>query len=440
MKEQSVERKFVGYVSQNILGMIGISAYILADTFFISKAEGAAGITALNLVLPIYGLIFGIGAMLGVGSAIRFNILRARKDESADEYFSNALIYAVIFGLIFIVGGIFIPDRIMEWMGGDAQIVAVGTPYTRIFLLFAPFFMGNHICNAFVRNDKNPNLAMKATLFSSLFNIVMDYVLMFPLGLGMAGAAWATACSPIVGILICCRHFFSKRCTIKLVWKLPSVKHLITACKLGTSAFIGEISSGVTTAIFNFLILELAGNDGVAAYGVVANTSIVAISIFNGVSQWAQPLFSQFYGRGDDRAVRKILKMAVGTAIVLALAVVISAGVLAEPLVRIFNSENNVQMAAYGVEGVRIYFVGFLFAGFNIVGAGYLGATENSGWAFVTSIMRGIVAISVCAFVLARIFGMTGIWMAFPAAELLTAFCMVIAIRENGKKGVSLHK
>ena len=440
MKEQSVERKFVGYVSQNILGMIGISAYILADTFFISKAEVAAGITALNLVLPIYGLIFGIGAMLGVGSAIRFNILRARKDESADEYFSNALIYAVIFGLIFIVGGIFIPDRIMEWMGGDAQIVAVGTPYTRIFLLFAPFFMGNHICNAFVRNDKNPNLAMKATLFSSLFNIVMDYVLMFPLGLGMAGAAWATACSPIVGILICCRHFFSKRCTIKLVWKLPSVKHLITACKLGTSAFIGEISSGVTTAIFNFLILELAGNDGVAAYGVVANTSIVAISIFNGVSQGAQPLFSQFYGRGDDRAVRKILKMAVGTAIVLALAVVISAGVLAEPLVRIFNSENNVQMAAYGVEGVRIYFVGFLFAGFNIVGAGYLGATENSGWAFVTSIMRGIVAISVCAFVLARIFGMTGIWMAFPAAELLTAFCMVIAIRENGKKGVLLHK
>ncbi|MGF0019707.1 MATE family efflux transporter [Sporofaciens sp. SGI.106] len=431
MKKQSVERKFVGYVSQNILGMIGISAYILADTFFISKAEGTAGITALNLVLPIYGLIFGIGAMLGVGSAIRFNILRARNDKSADEYFSNALLYAVIFGLVFMAAGAAVPDRIMEWMGGDAQIVAVGTPYTRIFLLFAPFFMGNHICNAFVRNDKNPNLAMRATLFSSLFNIVMDYVLMFPLGLGMAGAAWATACSPIVGILICCRHFFSEKCTIKLVWKLPSVKQLITACKLGTSAFIGEISSGVTTAIFNFLILELAGNDGVAAYGVVANTSIVAISIFNGVSQGAQPLFSQFYGRGDDRAVRKILKMALGTAIVLALTVVISAGMLAEPLVRIFNSENNVQMAAYGVEGVRIYFVGFLFAGFNIVGAGYLGATENSGWAFLTSIMRGIVAISVCAFVLARIFGMTGIWMAFPAAELLTTFCTSTAIKKG---------
>ncbi|MDY5986476.1 MAG: MATE family efflux transporter, partial [Lachnoclostridium sp.] len=159
--------------------------------------------------------------------------------------------------------------------------------------------------------------------------------------------------------------------------------------------------------------------------------SIVAISIFNGVSQGAQPLFSQFYGRGDDRAVRKILKMALGTAIVLALTVVISAGMLAEPLVRIFNSENNVQMAAYGVEGVRIYFVGFLFAGFNIVGAGYLGATENSGWAFLTSIMRGIVAISVCAFVLARIFGMTGIWMAFPAAELLTTFCTSTAIKKG---------
>ena len=427
----TVERQFVKYVSQNILGMIGISAYVLADTFFISIAEGAVGITALNLVLPIYSFIFGIGAMLGVGSAIRFSILRARKDERADDYFSNALLFAVIFGIIFMVPGLLMPEKIVAALGGDAVIVATGAPYTRIFLLFTPFFIGNHICNAFVRNDGNPSLAMQATLFSSLFNIVMDYVLMFPLGLGMAGAAWATACSPIVGIAICCRHFFSKECTIKPVWKLPSINHLITACKLGTSAFIGEISSGVTTAVFNFLILGLARNDGVAAYGVVANTSIVATSIFNGVSQGAQPLFSQFYGSGDRKSVRKILKLALGTALLLALVVVVAAGTLAEPLVRIFNSENNVQMAAYAVEGVRIYFIGFLFAGFNIAGAGYLGATEASGRAFLTSIMRGIVAISVCAFVLAQIFGMTGIWMAFPVAELLTAFCTFIAIKRG---------
>lgn len=117
--------------------------------------------------------------------------------------------------------------------------------------------MENYICNAFVRNDGNPSRAMQATLISSLFNIVMDYVLMFPLGLGMAGAALATAFSPVVGILICCTHFFSKKCTVRFVWQRPSLRRLKEACQLGTSAFIGKLSSGVTTAVFNFLILDL---------------------------------------------------------------------------------------------------------------------------------------------------------------------------------------
>ena len=222
----SVEKEFAGYVSQNILGMLGISVYVLADTFFISIAEGAGGITALNLVLPLYSLIYGIGAMIGVGSAIRFNIMRARKDKKAEVYFSGAILFAMLFSLIFIAMGIFAPDKIVAAFGGDAEIVAIGTSYTRIFLIFAPFFMWNHICNAFVRNDGNPSLAMKATLFSSLFNIVMDYILMFPLGFGMAGAALATAISPIVGILICCIHFFGKKSTVRFLWCRPSVKRL----------------------------------------------------------------------------------------------------------------------------------------------------------------------------------------------------------------------
>ena len=139
----SAEKEFAGYVSQNILGMLGISAYVLADTFFISIAEGAGGITALNLVLPLYSLIYGIGAMLGVGSAIRFNILRARKDKRADDYFLGALVFALMFSVIFIVMGAFVPDKVVEVLGGNAEIVAIGTPYTRIFLMFAPFFMWN---------------------------------------------------------------------------------------------------------------------------------------------------------------------------------------------------------------------------------------------------------------------------------------------------------
>lgn len=436
-KEQQLHRNetklFAKYVSQNILGMLGISVYILADTFFISLAQGANGITALNLVLPIYSLIFAIGSMIGVGSAIRFKILRARQDRSAEAYFSNAIICATIISLVFMLAGAFIPDKIVALLGGDEIIVAVGKNYTRIFMMFAPFFMWNHICNAFVRNDGNPSIAMAATLFSSLFNIVMDYILMFPFKLGMSGAALATAFSPIVGVFICCIHLLSKRSNVRFVFSMPSLKKLVQSCQLGVSAFVGEISSGVTTVVFNFIILKLAGNVGVAAYGVVANCSLVAVAVFNGVSQGSQPLFSEYYGRGEHKSVNKVFKLSMITVFVLEAIIILGMYFSAKPVAMIFNSDGDVQLATYAVTGLRLYFIGFLFAGFNIVGTGILSATESAKWAFIASVTRGFIAIIICAFVMSYLFGMTGVWLAFSASEFITAVLVVTALRKSFK-------
>lgn len=428
----SIKKTFFRYVSQNIFGMIGISLYILADTFFISRAEGANGITALNLVLPVYSLIFAIGAMIGVGSAIRFKILRARGEKSADLYFSNAIMFALIIGAVFMLLGGCFPDKIVGLLGGDAKIVAIGSTYTRIFMLFAPCFMWNHICNAFVRNDGAPTVAMAATLSSSLFNIVMDYILMFPLGLGMAGAALATAVSPVVGIAICMTHFLSKKNTVKFQWCSPSLKRLLESCQLGISAFIGELSSGVTTIVFNTLILRLAGNVGVAAYGVIANTSLVAVAVFNGVAQGSQPLFSDLYGKGEKGNIKKVLQLSLVTTFILAVFIIVFIHIFAAGVAGIFNGEGDAQMAAYAVSGLKLYFTGFLFAGFNIVGSGYLSAIEAAKWAFTASLLRGVIAIVLCAVVLSFLFGMTGIWLAFPAAELITALVTICAIRMSG--------
>lgn len=427
----SVQKQFAKYVSQNVLGMVGISLYILADTFFISKAVGTKGITALNLVLPVYSLIFAIGSMIGVGSGIRFAVARSRGLEEADSYFFNALFWGTVIGVAFMLLGLFFPDNIMALLGGDTEIVAVGSPYTRIFMLFSPCFIWNYVCNAFVRNDRAPSIAMAATLFSSLFNIVMDYVLMFPLGLGMAGAALATACSPIVGVLICCIHFFGKNCHVVVKPVKPSAKMLFRSCQVGVSAFVGEISSGVTTAVFNFIILGLAGNVGVAAYGVVANTSLVAVAMFNGISQGSQPLLSEFYGKGNKEKVKKTVWLGLGTAVVFAFAMIALVYVGADAIVAVFNSEGNAGLAAYAGMGLRVYFLGFLFAGINIVGTGVLSAVEAARWAFIASILRGFVAIIFCAFMLSFFFGMNGVWLAFPAAELLTMVVTVTALRKS---------
>lgn len=416
----NIKQQFVKYVTQNVLGMLGVSCYILADTFFISLVEGADGITALNLVLPIYSLLFGIGQMIAVGSATRFALLRAQGDTEGERYFSNAIFGAFLISLAFMAAGGLFPDRLLTLLGADEKIVAVGTGYTRIFMMFAPVFMWNYICNAFVRNDRAPSIAMAATLCSSLFNIVMDYILMFPMGLGMAGAALATAISPVVGILICFIHFFSRKNTIHFYRGFPSVYRLYRGCQLGVAAFVGEMSSGVTTMVFNILILGLAGNNGVAAYGVIANAALVATAVFNGIAQGIQPLLSDAFGRRDQISIRRILHLAVGLAI--GISVCLIGGIYGgtDGIVSIFNSEGNVQMADYAALGIRWYFIGFLFAGFNIVATGYLSATGSAGWAFAASAMRGFIAIILCALVLSRLFGMIGIWMAFPGAELLT--------------------
>lgn len=427
----SITKQFTKYVTQNIFGMLGFSCYIIADTFFIAKAAGADGITVLNLVLPVYSIIFAIGSMIGTGSATRFAIFRAQGDKQAEDYFFNATGFVWLIGLLGVLAGIFVPGNIIAWMGGDPEIVALGTDYTRIFLLFTPFFMMNYVVSAFVRNDNDPLTAMIATLSGSIANIIFDYIFMFPMGMGLAGAALATAASPVLSISICSTHFFGKKNTIRFKWNKLSITKLARSCELGFPAFVGEISSGVATAVYNFLILGLVGNVGVAAYGVVANYAIVVTAIFNGIAQGAQPLVSKCYGQGDNAGTKKILKLGSLTALGAAALAVLVTYLATDQLVSVFNSEGSVPMAQYARTGMRLYFIGFLFAGFNIVAAGFLSAVEKAKEAFVISILRGFAAILVFAFLLSALFGMNGVWLSFLAAELVTAGTILMTIKKS---------
>ena len=429
----NLTKQYFKYVSQNIFGLLGTSCYILADTYFISQAAGTDGVTLLNLCLPIYNLIFAFGSMIGLGSATRYTILRAQGDERAQRYFSNAIFSACIIAVPFLLVGVFCPEVLLRLMGGDADIIALGVGYTRIFLLFTPFFMCNYIVSAFVRNDGDPSLAMVATLSGSLFNVVFDYIFMFPMGLGLPGAALATAVSPVLSICICSLHFLKKGNSIRFLRKAPSVRMLAQSCQLGISGFVGELSSGVTTTVFNLLLLRLAGNVAVAAYGVVANFALVATAIFNGVAQGAQPLVSSCYGKNDNAGAKKLLLLGTGTALVLA--GLLYAGIFGftDPLVSIFNSENSALMAEYAHNGMRMYFIGYFFAGFNIVASGYLGAMNRPAEASITSLSRGMVAIVICSLVLSAIFGMNGVWAAFPASEALTAVLTLVLLLKKKK-------
>lgn len=427
-----IEKKLRGYILPNILATTGTSCYVLADTLFISLAEGANGITGLNLVLPIFAITYSIGAMIGIGSATKYALLKALGEkEEADKYFSNSFIFTLLFSLFFLMLGIFVPDVVLRLMGADDVIEAVTHSYMRVILCFSPFFMLNFTFTAFVRNDNAPKTAMAATLLSGVFNIIFDCILMFPLGLGMLGAALATGFSPVVSMSICMTHYLSKKNSIRFELVLPSIKRFISACSLGVVAFVGEISNGIITVVFNFILLNLVGNIAVAAYGVIANTALVGVAMLNGVSQGLQPVASETYGKAEKKDLHKVHIYSLIAAMIIAMTLVVSVLVFAPVIIEAFNSEKSDILAKYAIPGIRIYFIGFIPAAFNIITAGFYSATGRGRESSIIAISRGIVAIIVFALILPRIFGITGVWSSFFAAEMFTAILCIILMRKS---------
>ena len=427
-----MEKQLRRYLLPNILAMIGTSCYILADTFFISLSQGPNGITALNLVLPLYGLIFALGSMIGIGSATRYALGKGSNAPDYHLYFSNSIAWTLLVGAVFVALGVAVPDGVLRLMGADDTISRVGHNYIRIVLCFAPLFMLNFTCTAFVRNDGAPRIAMAATLLSGLFNILFDYLLMFPLGLGMTGAALATGFSPVVSMSICLLHYLSPRNTIRLTPTLPSLRRLLSTCQLGVVAFVGEMSSGVTTMVFNFILLHLAGNAAVAAYGIVANIALVGVALFNGISQGLQPLASACHGSGDTQGQSRIYRHSMFIGLCVSAVVVAVVVTFAGTLVAVFNSQHSAQLADYAIPGLRLYFLGFLFAGANIVKSGFYSATGRGRESSILALCRGVVAIVAFAFLLSHLFGITGVWLAFPAAELFTLLLGLVLGRPQG--------
>lgn len=431
---QSLLRTFSKYVTLNILGMISLSCYILADTFFVAQKLGAVGLAALNLSIPIYSVIHGLGLMLGIGGATRFTILQSQdNDRKANIVFSTALRTGVAGGLVLVLIGLLGSSHVSKMLGADASTLPLTKTYLTTILVFAPFFIMNNVVLAFVRNDDNPNLAMFAMVTGSLSNIVLDYVFMFPLGMGMFGAALATCLAPMISLIVLVFHFAQKKGRLvvresKLAWNL-----IPDMFSLGLSTLITEVSSAAVLITFNLVILGLEGNSGVAAYGIVANLGLVGVAVFTGLAQGAQPLMSRSYGMKSLDLARKVRRYALITSSIIAAAVYFGLFVYAESIVAIFNREQHLEIARMAQEGLRIYFSGFFFLGVNIVVATYLSATEQTKDAFFLTMARGIVVIIPLVLILSRLWGMRGIWLAFVLTESIVT-AITVAVKRTRRK------
>jgi len=434
---ESIGKEFGRYTFFNIMSAMGTSAYVLVDTFFIANGVGPMGLTGLNLALVIFAVMTATGVMLGTGGSIRFAIEKARKNyEGGNSAFTVCMIIGVSLGCIVLLAGLLFCRQIAMFLGANSETMSLTVVYLKTVMVFAPMFIANNIIVAFIRNDGEPRLAAIGMIIGNLANIVLDWVFIFPMGMGMFGAALATGISPVLCIAIVSIHFIKKKNTFK--FDRRSIKsgtrgmtfgaRLKDIMGLGAFSFVNEISSGIVIFVFNKLLLDLGGNIAVAAYGVIANVAIVAIAVFTGITQGSQPLVSRSYGSGSEADVKRVYKLAAETGLIFAALIFTVVAVFNDGIVSAFNSENNAQLAEIASSGIVIFFLGYFMGSVNIITAGSLSAVEQGLRGFAISITRGLVAVVPAAIILARLFGISGVFMAYPAAEA-AAFVVSMCVK-----------
>ena len=414
--------QFLKYGSLNILGMLGISFYILADTFFIANGIGANGLSALNLAIPIYSLVHGIALMLSCGGSTKYTIAVSQQEHRrANEIFTNTLLTFAAASILLVLCGLFFSAPITKLLGADHELFEMTHIYLKVILLFSPFFIANEIFLAFVRNDGAPSLATTGMLLGSLSNIILDYIFIYPLQMGIFGAVLATGISPIVSMLILSVHFMKKHCGFKIISCPIQPGTIIDTMILGFPTMIGELSIGIVMVVFNILIMKLEGNIGVAAYGIIANVAIVTTAIYNGLAQGVQPLISKAHGTNQKSLTKRFLNLSLAETIILSAVLYIIMYLYVTPITALFNGEQNLTLQALAEYGFLIYFTSIPFAGINTVLSSYFTATECPMPAQIIAFSRGLVLIIPIVYILSYTFGITGIWAALPITELITA-------------------
>lgn len=427
--DQPLHKSFIHYVSLSLFSMLGLSLYILADTFFVANGVGQEGLTALNLVIPVYNVLNGLGLMFGMGGATLYAISQGKsKNEESHQIFSSTLILGVISGISFTILGLLFIDPLMNMLGATGEIIPLAKDYFGIILLFSVFFVVNNIAVCFVRNDGNPQLAMTGMLVGSLANIVLDYLFIFPLEMGMKGAALATATSPIISLLILITHkrFPKRQLSFTSVnWKSTS---FLSTFSIGFPSFITEFSSGLVIFMFNIVILKLAGNIGVAAYGIIANISLVCVAIFTGIGQGLQPIVSVNFGAKKHTNIIRLMGYGFSFALSLGFLFYIIGLVYSGTITQWFNSENDAVLAAITKEGIAVYFIAFLFMGLNIVSIAFFSAVAKPKQSFILSLLRGLILVIPLLFILSSFFDLTGVWFTLPFTEGLTLLLTIYFI------------
>lgn len=412
-------RRLIRFVIPSVAMMILTSIYGVVDGLFVSNFVGKTPFAAVNLVIPFTMILGAFGFMLGTGgTALVAKTLGEGRQEEANRIFSMLIYFALGLGVLLTIFGIAVLKGIVIKMGADDAMLRHCMIYGRIVLLGIPFYMLQNMFQNFLIAAEKPQLGLIVTIAAGVTNMVLDALFIAVLGWGVAGAAAATALGQCVGGLVPFVYFARKNSSkLSLVKTRLMGGALFHACTNGSSELVSNVSMSLVGMLYNLQLMKFAGENGVAAYGVIMYVNFIFIAIFLGYAYGSAPIVAFNYGarRTEElqNVLKKSLKLILGTGISLFLIATVFAGVLSGLFVGY-----DAQLYAMTVRGLRFYAVSFLLSGFNIFGSSFFTALNNGVVSAAISFLRTVVFEVAAILILPVFFGVDGIWCAITVAEL----------------------
>lgn len=422
----SLNHQLSQYVFRSILSTVGASIYVLADSFFVAQKMGVLSVAVMNLSMPLFNVMDGLGFLLGMGGGTLFTIYQIQDRKRSAKTYTQTVIVGLIIGLVFTLLGILCAPQISHLLGADQTTFKMTFQYVQTVLLFGPGFIFNNLLLGFIRNDHGTKTAMFAMTISSLANIFLDWLLILQLNMGMVGAGLATSFSPIISILIILTHFQKKENHLKLVSHPFILNDLRQTFSIGLPSFLTEMSTGVGIFIYNWVFLKVSGNNAVAAYGIAANVLLVALALFTGVAQGIQPIVSQEYAYRNFKTIKHGLHFGLIIAELLGITCLTFVCFNSHLIIDFFNAASNFKVIVLANSGMKLLLISLLFSSLNVVFNIFFSAINNSYISIAMVILRGYILPLIIVPLSAKIYEINGVWLSLAVIEGFTLIAELI--------------
>lgn len=417
--------------------MVFASIYSVVDGFFVSNFAGKTPFAAINLIMPFLMILSTVGLMFGTGgSAIVAKTFGEGDREKANRYFSLFVYASLILGIVFAVLGIVFIRPIARLLGADGEMLENAVVYSRIILAALPFNVLQLLFQSFFVTAEKPQLGLIVTVSSGITNIVLDAVLviLLPQELKLAGAAVATAVSQVAGGVIPLLYFGKRNSSILRLGKTGfDGKALVQACTNGSSEFMSNISMSLVGMLYNIQLLKTAGENGVAAYGVMMYVSMIFSAAFLGYSIGSAPIVGYHDGAKNYDELKGLLKKGLIIIGSFGIAMIVAAELLASPLAKLFVGYD-AELYELTVFGFRIFSLSFPFMGFAIYSSGFFTSLNDGLTSAIISFLRTLVFQVAAVIIMPIIYGIDGVWYSIVVAEIMAVALSVIFLITKRKK------